>query len=374
MISLAFKLWLVVLNGLNVLVAESTPESLVKRQYSNSMTIPMVASLDNVVIKTYQRIVIPASIESRDIFLFQLTSSCSASIWNANGITASQNRFYAKGTRDNVFRTESVSFKKNFESGELPEAINGQVCVKTAYQNPVFQDIMMRFPPYLISFWFDLSITEEMLKQTPDMRVGDIILGDLKQKRFVRRTETVFEIEPFKTRNQEPSGWVTKDLVTILVDTKSGGARRKVTFDIGSPLTFLPQEMFNAIVPSSVFKSSDPFSGTGVSNDLANNIFSFAGQNPKKVFKCSLASKILGFKLNDLVIQNSFLYHQVNEDECELRIAPQPSSDLRDVTFGLHLIKQFYFLVDTRYDPPTVRFWKRVDKPLKKKGFLGKIW
>ena len=48
--------------------------------------------------------------------------------------------------------------------------------------------------------------------------------------------------------------------------------------------------------------------------------------------------------------------------------------DLRDVTFGLHLIKQFYFAVDSYNERPTASFWKRVDKPLKKNGFLSKIW
>ena len=261
---------------------------------------------------------------------------------------------------DNMCYTSIMD--EQYKLPPTPDGINATFCIK----NPLadqwnFGHIFREFERKSLSFWFDLTIDERYFIKHRLQTTGEITFGEPNARRFVPGTAQSFNLQPF-TKN--PQGWISNDLVTITIDSKPGGARRFVQFDIGTDFTFLPPEMFNAVVSPYLMSIWKVATTLDLPLGLQDTINEYA-YDPRLSFPCSLAQKhIFGFILNDLVVPKEFLYDQEDEYTCLFRVRAHADVNERNVVVGLRLIKQFHMTVDFG-DEPKIDFSKR-------KG--AKIW
>ena len=323
-------------------------------------------SIDKVIINVVQTVGININGYSYVPYKIQLLSSCSSSYENSNNVVPFRQIHDIRGTHDSYFRAEELYYGTDYTRHEFPpNSVNGTLCIKAPNtQYPMYKDIMKWFPRRIISFWFDLNVDRATVALNPKVKTGIVTFGGFEEKHLNADIQTEFRLQPFNDPNTQ--GWITKDPVTIRIQSKSGGAHRRVTFDIGEPLTLLPVEMYNALVHPGITRLFQPFTTTRIPNDVTQSIYGYAGTLPERYFPCKHAANIHGFQLNSLVIPNTHLIDRVNEDECILNVAPHPNGDEKDVVVGLHLIRRFHFQIDYRRGPKAIVSERR-DMKLKSK-------
>ena len=220
-----------------------------------------------------------------------------------------------------------------------------EMCVRAPSQsNDVFSEIMKTMPNKMISFWTDLTLTPSIIIDNPHQPVGEVTFGGSNPSLFIKDTEVYFNLQNLFDSKHEPPGWITQQPVAILVEGKPGGALRRIAFEISSPDTILPIDVYNAVIgPIKPFLKNPLTRKQNVPKEVIETIADYIGpQVASNSFPCDIAAKISGLKLNSLRIPKHYLYDRVDASECILRVLPGSSNQ---VTMGYHLIKRFHFQV-----------------------------
>ena len=353
-----------------------TAKTLVKRELDTRVSVPTILSFDKVVIETFQHIQPDGeddilSIVGFDPHKFQLLSKCSMSYEHEDNKLPFVSKQVLFNVGGSFLNPGDMIYKLKFGNKKTPaskDGIDATLCVKTpSPRNPTFTSMLSQVEKKSISFWFDLTVTEKKVKSKANTPTGMVTFGEPVKKQFVAGTEQSF---PLKPSTSNPAGWITNDLVTITIESKSGGARRNVQFDIGSPMTLLPVEMYNALFGPNLKASLDVLGDVKVPKDVSKLIGDYSG-SPIPQFKCDQADEILGFKLNNLVVPNTHLYDQLDRNTCILRVAPQPSSEKRDLVLGLHVIRQFHMQIVFGNEPIAILSQKTGKKASSKTSCLS---
>ena len=228
------------------------------------------------------------------------------------------------------------------------DALRGLFCVKApTFGNELLISLFRPFKTKTISFWFDTSVTAATLQQNLDTQTGEVIFGGVNQQRFVPNSGHVFKLKNLFDFNDSPNGWVTNDLVTILIQGKEGGARRNVYFDIGELESIVPQIMYDALVfqlkSVLVYPLSRKYNLNGDNTNQINE-YSGARTNPE-YFPCEHAQKLRSFKLNDIVVLKEYLFKRVSGNDCVLTVIPQTNPEDRELIIGFGILKHFHLQV-----------------------------
>ena len=229
-----------------------------------------------------------------------------------------------------------------------PDSFRGLLCLKAPYSgNELTISLLRPFKTKTISFWFDTSVAAATLQQTPDTQTGEVIFGGINQQRFVADSSVQFKLKNLFDIRNNPKGWITNDLVTILIQGKEGGARRNVYFDIGEVESIVPQNMYDALVFPMKSVLVDPLSRKYfVNSDNTNQINQFSGPrtNPE-YFPCEQGQKLRSFKLNDIVVPKEYLFKRVSGNDCVLTVLPHTSTDQSYLLIGFGILKNFHLQV-----------------------------
>ena len=340
-----------------------------KRQLYTSFLLETKHSLDGFVIDSFSA---RAQGETQPVdqssFKLQLQSSCDLAVISTRVADTFTNPQYIHGVEQIREHAPLVRVNQLGKYGVVPnpESIDGTACVKYPWlRGSLSNSILTKlFNTDIMSFWFDLSVTEAKLKKNPDIPTGEVSFGSDNYYRFVFHTENAFELQSYSDPQNPPAGWITKKQVTLRIESKSGGAKRLVTFDIGEPDTYLPKEMYNAVIGAKLRQHLDPLGrGDKVPKDVSSQVDAFAGSFVKLHFPCAMVDEILGFSLNNMLVPRTFLFEMVDMETCVLRVRPNAAQDKKDVTIGFHVIKQFHLTVDfTKLDRPFAIFRKRDGK------------
>ena len=238
--------------------------------------------------------------------------------------------------------------------------IDGTLCINGPLSiMPILNDILHSVSKKVVSFAYILDMSYSYSQWTNGMNSWEIRLGDPDSSMFLTGTETYFVLEDIANR-KNTAGWATADLITILIEKRSGGAKRHVQFDIGNPITLLPSDMYNTIINPYFRASLLPLGDFQLIEDLKHKIYEYADvTKPTTLFHCSKAKELLGFSFNGISIPREYLYVEISPGNCLLRIAEQPSINITDVVIGLHLMKRFHFVFDVSEDETTLTFRER---------------
>ena len=213
------------------------------------------------------------------------------------------------------------------------QKIRDDFCVSSmANEKSLFSSVISQYPQHTISFWVDTSVTAATIKTNRNAKTGEIVIGGVNPNRLVEGTSVSFNLEnlaPVKGKKTVgPGGWITYYPAKIEIQSQKKKQKRTIVFDIYEGNTLMPADMFK-LVAGSLMQNSDESTGQ---------------------FPCEEAQKLTGFKMDDLVIPNTFLYDKINDNTCVLRISPHGDSKIKYVNVGFHLIKHFH--LEVQYDYP----------------------
>ena len=238
----------------------------------------------------------------------------------------------------------------NFNQLVNPKIGQG-ICVKSlSNEKSLISKIISRLPEKSISFWVDTSVTQADVDGNSRTRTGEVVFGGVNPNRFVKDTAKSFELVYLNDRI-DPVRWNTNQLVILTVGTFPKQSSTRVVFDIGSPNTILPPEIYNVVVgPVKFLQSGNQLNRKqNLPADVVGLIEEFSGPISESLdFPCAQAHKLQGFKLDDLEIPREMLYDKVDENTCVLRVAPHQILSRTWIEVGFHLIKRFH--LEIKYD------------------------
>lgn len=269
------------------------------RDLNSQLIIATKYSADSLVIDV-------TGIESNEPFKVRLLSTCTQSYQYA-GLGSIGNKAVSIGTPG-----KSILITPQFGNAANagPEGIDADLCImKPSAGDGNLLNVFKAMQTMRLSLWFDL---EGDRQANPELATGELVVGEPNTKRFKQGTSTVFPLSLV-------SEWKTKQRVTVGIEGRSAESVRFVTFDVGSRLTMVPIDMYNAIV---------------------------AGLEGEERFACKKTKAIKGFTLNALVVPSKYLVEQLADGECQMIIAPHDAIEKRDMIVGLGLMKQFHTTVN----------------------------
>ena len=249
--------------------------------------------------------------------------------------------------------TDQTGLNSHFkiQDGDIFESdIGGSLCLGSPkhFKETLFS-LKGIYNPLKISFWFDLTVNTYDLAIDENQQTGVVIFGGDDPDRFFQGTETRFVI---LTSSSEPSvgprGWLTAEPVILRTADSSISHAALALFDIESTITFVPQNVYAAIVGNLKPLIRDQLQHIAkLPPDLVGLVNDFAGPSPEEnIFDCKNIKYLNSFKLGELLIHRDMLYDRTPEGQCHLRIAPLPDEYPNIFLVGFHLMKQFYVLVE----------------------------
>ena len=244
-------------------------------------------------------------------------------------------------------------------------ATDGGLCLKTpadrfGFLHAFFKESKQK----TISFWFDTSLSAKDINRNIRRRTGEVMFGGVNPIRFFTGTAVRFDLNNLNYRGNYPLGWITKDPVTVNVGSFFSESDYSVIFDIESQVTYLPSEVYDAVVGPLKKVLVDPLTKKpGVDDGILGTIHEFTGEDKKRnYFPCKYTVFLQPFKMNGLVIPSTMLYDEAEDGNCILRIAPLSDNRAKTTVVGFHLIKNFHFAVNFDFnDRSYVEFSKRRD-------------
>ena len=233
------------------------------------------------------------------------------------------------------------------KSSTLNDVVESSLCIKTpSSEHPLYSDLMRPFTKKIVSFWFDLSVTEEFVRRNPLSHTGEIVFGGVNPARFTSENY-VFTLNHLYEFGVDPIGWITKNPASVSVESYATQKTSTVVFDIGSEISILPIDMYNAVLgPVRSLVGDQTARKPNLPSEIASIINEYAGESPlQNIFPCSEAKNLKGFRINQMYVSTEMLVGKLNDRECILRVSPQKKSDQRDIVFGFHLIKNFHLQI-----------------------------
>ena len=233
----------------------------------------------------------------------------------------------------------------------VDEKLGNGLCISSfANRRSWISKVMTTIATKSVSFWVDLSVKQSDIRASPEIPTGDLVLGGTNPKRLFVGKSHMFELL-FLNHRDSPPFWMTKADAELSVESIAFKFKKKVAFDVGSPQTVLPPEIYNVVVGPIKFLVSEGQLDRkqNLPKDVIAIISSFAGPLPHDYrFACKHIEKIKGFTINNLEIPKDILYGKIDDQTCILRVAPQTSDQFNDVIVGYHVIKHFH--LEIQYD------------------------
>ena len=227
-------------------------------------------------------------------------------------------------------------------------ATDGGLCLKTpadrfGFLHAFFKESKQK----TISFWFDTSLSAKDINRNIRRRTGEVMFGGVNPIRFFTGTAVRFDLNNLNYRGNYPLGWITKDPVTVNVGSFFSESDYSVIFDIESQVTYLPSEVYDAVVGPLKKVLVDPLTKKpGVDDGILGTIHEFTGEDKKhNYFPCKYTVFLKPFRLNKLLISTEMLFEQPENGQCILRVEPQREEDPNTIVFGFHLIKNFHLAI-----------------------------
>ena len=268
----------------------------------------------------------------------KFVSSCSGSIFSKANNPNLPNR------QINVLMTilqpnARYPFQGAMSPGNVPDDvtdINAGICLQSIREdNSLAASMLKALYEKSFSFWFDTSLRQDDLEANPEIQTGEVSISGKNFNRFRNNGLSVlFNVNSQDSRNANSDTWTTGRMIPVRVAGKT--TNQFVTFDIGRANTRLPKSLLTHVVGNTI-KSTR--------------------------FNCSAVQTISGFKIGTLEIPAEFLYDKLRNNQCILRVSPQPEGSENSVLLGFHQIKNFYFTVNYDYRRgTTVEFNERLEK------------
>ena len=299
----------------------------------------------------------------------QLISFCKKSVyvWHDNNEESIVIPAFFGGLRiyDDPLKLTFNGFFEIRDGHNLDPGVRGAICIGSPFIVPdTFSAIMEAYQAKTISFWFDLSLSQQNLINNPQQTTGIITIGSTyNNMRYFLLSAVTFLIKDINELGEEmPYGWLSMDLVDLHIKDFDQSFTTRVIFDIEAQKSLVPQKVYDAVVGRLKVHLRNPFWTSGaLPDELMGKISEFVGPVPQHMqFRCEFTRYLNAMKLDELIITPDMLYDKTDDGYCYLRISPLPESAPNYFLMGFHIIKNFYFSVT--FDRSTgshVQFSKR---------------